>query len=145
MTPEQNKATLRGLLEEVVNQKKIAAFDEVTTPDFIEHEPLAPGLPPNREGTKQFFAVAIKAFPDLRVTIDDEIATGDKVVVRSTWTGTHQGEFQGIGPTGKRVTFQVIDICRFENGKLVEHWGQTDALGLLQQLGAIPAPGSAGR
>ena len=145
MTADQNKASLRRLLNEVVNQKRIPVFDEITTADFVEHEQLGPGLPPNREGAKQFFASAMKAFPDMRVTIDDEIATGDKVVMRSTWSGTHQGEFQGIGATGKRVTFQVIDICRFENGKIVEHWGLTDAMGLMQQLGAIPAPGSAGR
>jgi steroid delta-isomerase-like uncharacterized protein len=144
MTTEQNKSSLRGLLEEVVNEKNIPVFDEVTTADFVEHEQLGPGLPPNREGAKQFFAVALTAFPDLRAVIEDEIAEGDKVVVRSTWSGTHQGEFQGIPATGKRVTFQVIDIVRFQNGKIIEHWGQTDALGLLQQLGAIPAPGSAG-
>lgn len=139
MTAEQEKTSLRRLLEEVVNKKNISVFDEVTTPDFVEHEQLGPGLPPNREGAKQFFAVVLSAFPDLRVVVEDEITAGDKVVARSTWSGTHQGEFQGIPATGRQVTVQVIDICRIENGKIIEHWGQMDALGLLQQLGAIPA------
>jgi predicted ester cyclase len=141
MTADQNKASLRRLLNEVVNQKRIPVFDEITTADFVEHEQLGPGLPPNREGAKQFFVMLHSAFPDLRATIEDEVAEGDKVVARSSWSGTHQGEFQGIPATGKRVTFQVIDIARFENGKAVEHWGQADIMGLMQQLGAIPAPG----
>ena len=87
------------------------------------------------------FAVLHSAFPDLRATVEDEIADGDKVVVRSTWRGTHQGEFQGIPATGKQVSFPVIDIVRFENGKAVEHWGLVDAMSLMQQLGAIPGPG----
>jgi predicted ester cyclase len=80
------------------------------------------------------------AFPDFKATIDDIVAESDKVVIRMTWSGTHKGEFMGIPATGKRVSFGVIDIMRIAGGKLVEHWGQTDTMGMMQQLGAIPAP-----
>jgi predicted ester cyclase len=81
------------------------------------------------------------AFPDFKVTIDDLIAEGDKVVIRATWNGTQKGEFMGIPPTGKRVSFGVIDIIRMAGGKAVEHWGQMDSMGMMQQLGVAPAPG----
>jgi predicted ester cyclase len=81
------------------------------------------------------------AFPDFHATIDDIIAEGDKVVLRQTWTGTHKGEFMGIPPTGKRVSFGVIDIIRVDGDKCVEHWGQMDNAGLMQQLGAVPTRG----
>ncbi len=142
MTAEQNKALLRRLLEGAVNEKDLSILDEVLAPDFVEHEQLGPGIPPNIEGTKQFFAIALSAFPDMHCVIDDVIAEGDRVVARSTWSGTHQGEFMGVPPTGKSVSFQVIDIGRVENNKCVEHWGQADLMGLLMQIGAIPAPGA---
>ena len=81
------------------------------------------------------------AFPDFKVTIDDMIAEGDKVVVRGTWSGTHKGEFMGIPATGKSVSFGVIDTVRIAGGKMVEHWGLMDNFRLMQQLGVIPAPG----
>jgi steroid delta-isomerase-like uncharacterized protein len=80
------------------------------------------------------------AFPDFKATIEDILADGDKVVIRMTWTGTHKDEFMGIPATGKRMSIGVIDIIRVANGKGTEHWGQMDAMGMMQQLGAIPAP-----
>ena len=81
------------------------------------------------------------AFPDLKATIEDTIAEGDKVVIRMTWRGTHTGgEFMGIPATGKSVSIGVIDIIRISGGKAVEHWGQMDSMLMMQQLGAIPAP-----
>ena len=139
MSAEENKALFRRLVDEFINTGNEAVADEVMTPDFVEHEEL--GGPPTREGVKQFFAMFRAAFPDLRVTIEDMIAEGDKVVARLTMRGTHQGEFLGIPPTGKQVTMGVIDIVRVADGKAVEHWGISDQLGLMQQLGAIPAPG----
>ncbi len=140
-TAEENKALFRRFMEEVANQGNIDAVDELVAPDAVEHEELPPGTPPGREGVKHFFALLRNAFPDLRVTIDDQIAEGDKVVSRVTLSGTHKGEFVGIPPTGKTVTFGAIDIIRVAGGKLVEHWGVTDNLGLLQQLGVVPPPG----
>lgn len=142
MSTELNKALLRRSLEGAVNEKNISILDEILAHDFVEREQLGPGIPPNVEGTKQFFAMILSAFPDLHCTIEDEIAEGDRVVVRSKWSGTHQGEFMGVPPTGKSVTFPVIDIGRVEYNKVVEHWGQADLMGLLMQIGAIPAPGA---
>jgi steroid delta-isomerase-like uncharacterized protein len=127
-------------VEEVFNQGNIRAADEVISPDFVEREELPPGMPSGREGVKQMTVMFRSAFQDFKVTIDDVIAEGDRVVLRTTWSGTHRGEFMGIPPTGKRVSFGVIDIIRIAEGKFVEHWGQMDSMGLMQQLGAAPTP-----
>jgi steroid delta-isomerase-like uncharacterized protein len=128
-------------MEEVFNRGNISLVDELFAPDFVEHEELPPGIPPGREAVKQLPTMFRSAFPDFKVTIDDVIAEGDKVVVRSTWSGTHKGEFMGIPPTGKSVSFGVFDTIRIAGGKFVEHWGQMDTIGMMQQLGVIPAPG----
>ena len=141
MSTEQNKALFRRLMEEVFDRGNISLNDELFAPDFVEHEELPPGIPAGSEGVKQLSTMFRSAFPDFKATIDDMIAEGDKVVIRQTWSGTHKGEFMGIPPTGKRVSFGVIDIVRIAGGKFVEHWGQMDNMGLMQQLGLIPAPG----
>ncbi len=136
---EDNKALNRRFVEEVINQGNIEAIDELIDPGVVDHS--APeGFPTGREGAKQFAAMMRSAFPDLHLTIEDMIAEGDKVVMRSTWSGTHQGEFMGIPATGRRVTVSAIDISRVADGRMVEHWEQFDALGLMQQLGAVPPP-----
>ena len=81
------------------------------------------------------------AFPDLELTTEDIVAEGDKVAIRNTWRGTHQGSFHGLPPTGKRVAFTGTDIIRFVDGRIAEQWADLDALGLMQQLGAFPAGG----
>ncbi len=139
MSTEQNKTLARRLIEEGLGQGNISLFDEFLTPDFVEHEELPPGTPPGREGAKQLITMFHSAFPDFKVTIDDLIAEGEKVVIRQTWSGTHKGEFMGIVPSGKNVSFGVIDTFRIAGGKVVEHWGQTDNFALMQQLGVIPA------
>jgi steroid delta-isomerase-like uncharacterized protein len=141
MSTEQNKALVRRLMEEVFNRGNKSLVDELFAPDFVEREELPPGIPPDRESVKQFSTMFGSAFPDFKVTIDDIIAEGDKVVVRSTWSGTHKGEFMGIPPTGKSVSFGVFDTIRIAGGKFVEHWGQMDTMRMMQQLGVIPAPG----
>jgi steroid delta-isomerase-like uncharacterized protein len=97
-------------------------------------------MQPNREGFRQILAKFREALPDVHLTIEDEFADGDTVIQRISATGTHKGEFQGIPPTGKKVKVNGIHIWRFANGKAIENWVQLDALGLMQQLGAIPAP-----
>jgi steroid delta-isomerase-like uncharacterized protein len=114
--------------------------DEIMAPDFVEHEQLPPGIPIGREGVKVLTTMLRSAFPDFKATIDDIVAESDKVVIRMTWSGTHKGEFMGMPATGKRMSIGVIDIIRVSRGKVVEHWGQMDAMGMMQQLGAIPAP-----
>jgi steroid delta-isomerase-like uncharacterized protein len=141
MPTEQNKAIFRRMVEEIFNRGNMNLVDEFLAPDFIEREELPPGIPPGREGVKQMTIMFRSAFPDFKATIDDMIAEGDKVVVRMTWSGTHKGEFMGISPTGKSVSFGVIDIVRFAGDKFVEHWGMMDSTSMMQQRGAVPAPG----
>jgi predicted ester cyclase len=83
----------------------------------------------------------LSAFPDTKMTIEDQLAEGDKVTTRWTATGTHTGELMGIPATGKAVTVTGFDITRYSGGKSVEHWGQFDQMGMMQQLGVIPTPG----
>src|SRR5438034_9048441 len=135
---EANKAVVRRFVDEVMNQGKVDVIDEIVTADYVEHQ-TAPGTPATRDGLKQMMTNFRQAFPDLHVTLDDTIAEGDKVVMRTTMHGTQKGEFMGIAPTNKEVTISGIDIVRFQGGKAVEHWGNQDDLGMMQQLGAVPA------
>lgn len=138
MSAAENKAVFRRFYEEVVNKQNADAIYELTAADIIEHQPPPPPMPQDREGVKQFFQMMYQSFPDLKVRIDDEVAEDDRVVARTTWTGTHKGEFLGIPATGKQVSFSSIDIGRFKDGKITEHWGETDYMSVLQQLGVIP-------
>jgi len=131
---DTNKALLRRFYDEVIGQGKLDLIDELISPDFIEHEEF-PDLPPGREGVKQVFKMFLEGFPDLHFHVKDMVAEGDKVVARLTMHGTHKGPFMGMPPTGKEVFVQAIDILRFTDGKAVEHWGVTDQMSMMQQLG----------
>ena len=140
MSTEENKAIARRWFEESGNRHNLAIVDELFTPDYVNHAlGAAPGG--GREAEKQLIEGMLTAFPDMRFTIEDMVAEGDKVAVRYTIQGTHQGVFMGIPATGKAFTTTAIVILRFENGKIAEEWFQGDDLGMLQQLGVIPAPG----
>jgi steroid delta-isomerase-like uncharacterized protein len=134
--PEDHKSLLRRFYDEV-NAGNLAALDELLADDLIEHEET-PGLEPNKEGVKQFFAMFRSAFPNLHIDAHEMLADGDLVCARITTTGTHQGEFLGIPPTGKRIEVEAIDIVRMRDGQAVEHWGVTDTIAMLQQLGVVP-------
>jgi steroid delta-isomerase-like uncharacterized protein len=136
---EENKAIKNRLMEEVLNKKNLAAADEIVAEDFVELDPL-PGQEQGREGLKQILSVFFAAFPDLRWTIEEQIDEGDKVVSRFTWRGTHKGEFLGISPTGGQVTVKGVVIDRVVEGQFVESRILMDNLGMMQQLGVIPAP-----
>ncbi len=139
---EENKALIRRFVDKAQSSGKdaaLATIDEMLSPDFAERSGVFPSFPTTRDGMKQLFAMLHDAFPDLRATIHDQIAEDDKVVTRKTFHGTHQGELMGIPPTGKEVAFDVIDILRIADGKLIDHWAVVDQLGLMQQIGAIPA------
>jgi len=140
MSTEANKASMRRFYDEVFNKKNKAAIDEFIDPNQVDHD-APPGTPGGLKGAKQTITMYLTAFPDLHFTVEDLIAEGDKVVARLTVRGTHQGIFMGIPPTGKKATSTAIDINRLAGGKSVEHWLKMDSLGLLQQLGVIPAPG----
>jgi steroid delta-isomerase-like uncharacterized protein len=137
---EQNKILERRLIEEVWNRGNFAVVAELVASDYIGHSSTPADETHGREGYKQFHATLRKAFPDIHFTIEDQIVEGDKVVTRWTARGTHQGEFQGIPPTGKHGAITGISIDRIANDKVVECWTSTDDLGLLQQLGVVPAP-----
>lgn len=139
MAIEDNKAIIRRIGEEFWNQGRPEVLDEVFADDVVDHNP-APGQPPGREGIKLVNLGFRTAMPDMQMTVDDVLAEGDKVMWRWTAQGTHQGPLMGIPPTGKRATISGISIDRFVDGRIVERWLQMDMLGLLQQLGAIPAP-----
>ena len=140
MSTEANKAAIRHFYDEVFNKKNRAAIDEFIDPNQVDHA-APPGTPGGLAGAKQTIGMYLTAFPDLHFTVEDMIAEGDKLVARLTVRGTQQGAFMGIPPTGKHVTATAIDISRMAGGKSVEHWIEMDTLGMMQQLGVIPAPG----
>lgn len=142
MGTQDNVAVFRQLVDELVNKGNMAVVDVLMARDFVEHEELPPGFPLGREGVRQFFSLLHTAFPDLRGEIEDIVAQDDKVVFRMTWCGTQRGEFLGIPATGKPVSFEVFDMARVAGDKIAEHWGLPNNLKILQQLGAVPAPGS---
>jgi steroid delta-isomerase-like uncharacterized protein len=113
-------------------------IDEVVEPDVLFHAPVPTGAT-GAQALKQVWTVLLRAFPDLHVAIEDLIAEGDKVVARNTVTGTHQGEYHGVPPTGKSVTYHEIFILRFAGGQIAEIWGVVDVYSQLRQLGQIPA------
>jgi steroid delta-isomerase-like uncharacterized protein len=125
---------------EVMSGGKTEVIDELCAPDFFDHDPL-PGTTADLAGLKDFVAQIRAAFPDMQVTPDDMIAEGDQLAVRSTMRGTHQGDFMGIPATGKRASWTEMHIGRGVDGRLTEHWAVVDQLGMLVQLGVVPAPG----
>ncbi len=137
MSLEENKAVANRVWEEIWHQGKLSLLDELFATDFVRHDPngrVLRGVEQNR----QFISSMRTAFPDLHYTVDDEIAEGDKVVVRYHFDGTHREQFMGVPPTGKRVTYTGILIYRFVGGKIAEQWTETDLLSFLQQLGVVP-------
>ena len=142
---EQNKALARRALEEIWNQGKLAVIDELTASSATFHDPNVPGGKfTGPEGLKQLVQIYRGACPDVRLTINDQIAEGDKVVTRWTATGTHKGQLMAIAPTNKHATVTGVDIDRYQNGKVVEAWSSYDMLGLFQQLGVVPVMAPAG-
>ena len=126
-------------LYDLINAGDIDGFGRQIADDFVERAEI-PGIPPTKAGVVQYFRMLIAAFPNLRMDVQDVIAGGDKAVARVRVTGTHKGEFLGMPATGKAADVNLIDITRFDDDGLArEHWGVSDQLALLQQLGAIPA------
>ena len=136
---EENRALVRLLLEDDVSRGDVAVQERIIHPDFVDHT-NPPGMQHGLEGHQAIVSLFRAAFPDQWWQIEDLIAEGDKVVARTTMTGTHLGDFFGIAPTGKRVTLQGVHIVRIADGRIAEHWGSNDDLGLMRQLGAIPTP-----
>ena len=143
---DQNKGLARRAFEEVWNQGKLTVLDELAASNATYNDPNVPGGKfTGPEGIKQFVQIYRTAFPDVHITINDQIADGDKVVTRWTATGTHKGQLMGIAATNKHATVTGVDIARFHDGKVVEAWASYDMYGLLQQLGVVPAMAAAAK
>ena len=120
---------------EAISRGDADALDELMTPDVVDHNPV-PDQAPGVEGFKQWLAYARSSFPDFAGTVEDVIAEGGRVAGRVTWRGTHRGEFLGIPPTGREVSFSAFHIVQFAGGRAAEWWGTADLLSVIQQLGA---------
>jgi steroid delta-isomerase-like uncharacterized protein len=138
MSIEQNKALVHKYADRI-NAKDLAGVLTLFGSSHIEHA-VFPGMVSGIESLHAFLNMLFAGFPDVQMTILDTIAEGDRVVLRAITEGTHTGMFLGIPPTGKRAKWSSIDIHRIAGGKIVEHWLETDQLGLLQQLGLVPPP-----
>src|SRR5581483_5178197 len=134
-----NKDTMARFYEEI-SAGNIGIVDELISEDLIEHDEF-PGIPQSRDGVKQFFEMAKGAFPDLNFRILNLVEDGDFTVGHGLMEGTHEGDFMGVPPTGRRVSVPIADVVRFgSDGRAVEHWGVTDAGMMMQQLGVEPEP-----
>lgn len=140
MSNKSLKELYREYIEEIWNRKNLAAMDKYFTPDIVDHD-APPGQKPGLEGLKETFAMMQAAFPDWRIVIEKEVEEGDTVVTRIRTSGTHQGNFFGMPATGRQFQSKGIHILRYQDGKMAEHWGNSDDLGMLHQLGAIQMVG----
>jgi steroid delta-isomerase-like uncharacterized protein len=139
MSPDEHKAILRASYEVVFNQHQVDRAHEFYAPDYLDHG-ATPGQPPGLEGAKHKWAAYIAAAPDMRATIQELVAEGDKVAVAWTVEGTQQGELLGIPATGKHFRLPGMSIYRLAEGKIAEASEEWDRLDLLQQLGVLPTP-----
>jgi predicted ester cyclase len=139
VSAQENKEKARRMLEEAFGQGKVELVDEILDPEFVCYDPNSEsGAVRGAETIKQEIEWFRSAVPDLAYTVEDQVAEGDKVVSRYTATGTHQGEFFGVAPTGNRIEMGGIQIDRFDgNGKMVEEWPEYDLLGAMKQMGAV--------
>ncbi len=137
---EENKAIARRIYDEAWNKGNLDLIDELCDANLVAHN-LPPEVSPDRAGFKQLIAMYRAAYSDVQMIVEDQIAEGDRVVTRWTGRGTHKGELMGIPPTGRHVTVTGIDIERIAGGKVIEAWGEFDAMGMMQQLGVVPPPG----
>jgi steroid delta-isomerase-like uncharacterized protein len=136
MATESSLEVVNRMIEEIQNNKRLELVDELFSETFTNHTP-ASNTPGNREGMRQAFAMIHTAFPDGRITVDDQISDGGRVWTRKSFRGTHTGDFRGVPPSGKVITYQVIDVLAVEDGKITAHWSVLDRLDLYRQLGLI--------
>ena len=137
MLIEENKAVVRRYAEQVWNAGDLTAVEEFIAPAYIRHDPGLPMEVRGPDGVRAVISAYRTAFPDLHLILDDTLADGDKVVLRLTVRGTHQGDLMGIPPSGQGVEITAIEIFRLDGGKIVEQWVAVDNLGLMRQIGAL--------
>lgn len=138
MSKEQNGAALTQFAE-AVNTGNYDLFDKVVAPDCVDHDP-GPGQVPGPKGYRALFTEMRAAFPDMKAELATMVADDDSIAFAYTFTGTHNGPLMGIAATGKKVKFRGLQISKFRDGKMVERWGSSDQLGMLQQIGAREIP-----
>jgi steroid delta-isomerase-like uncharacterized protein len=138
MSIEQNKLVARRFFEDAYNTGNLELLDQLLAPGYVDQK-APPGTPAGPEGIKGVISLFRSAFPDLRFTIEDQVAEGDKVVTRYTFAGTHKGSLMGIPATGRHVSISGISLYRIANGKMQDAWIEYDMLGLMQQIGVVPA------
>ncbi|HEU5379461.1 MAG TPA: ester cyclase [Ktedonobacteraceae bacterium] len=138
MSTEHNKTIARQFFEDAYNTGNVALLEQLLAPTYVDYK-APPGTPDGPQGIAAIITMFRQAFPDLRFTIEDQVAEGDRVVTRYTFRGTQQGELMGIPPTGKQVSIGGISIYRISDGKMQQAWIEYDMLGLMQQLGVVPA------
>ena len=141
MSAEVNAGYIRHGIEEIFNKGNLAVADERFADDIVLHSPAQAEPMRGRETLKEFVVKLRRAFPDLRITVEDCVAAGDRVVTRCTTRGTQTGDYFGVPPTNRAVTMSEVQIYRVIDGKIVELWLEFNVLGVLQQLGMIPAGG----
>ena len=137
MSPEQNKTIVRRLLEEPWTGNMRVA-DELIDRNYVAHDPSSPEPLRGPDGFKENVSIYRAAFSDARITVDEQIAEGDKVATRWTGRGKHDGDLMGVAPTGKQVKVSGLTLSRLENGKVIEEYANWDTFGMMQQLGVVP-------
>jgi steroid delta-isomerase-like uncharacterized protein len=144
VSAEENKAVVRRWFEELFNAGNLEVADEIIAPDHINHDPTLPDIPSGPEGQRQIVNLYRGAFTNAHISIEEQLAEGERVATRWSGSGTHQGELMGVAATGNQVRVTGITINRVWGGKIQESWSNYDALGMMRQIGAIPEPGQAG-
>jgi steroid delta-isomerase-like uncharacterized protein len=140
LSPEENNKIAVRFFDEAWNNGNFAVLDELTSSDTLDHSTLHGQTEKGTDSFRQIITMFRSGFPDIHLTIEDEIYTGDRVVHRWTLRGTHTAPFMGIPPTNTKVEFTGTTIVRMEDGKLAERWSNVDMMRLLQQLGVVPPP-----
>ena len=138
MNTDQNKATYRRFIQEVFNEGRMDGIETYLSPTYVFHD-APPGTPPGRDGVKQIVSTFRTAFPDLDISIEEQVAEDDKVCSRTTMRGTHQGSIYGIAGTDRSVVVTGLTMVRIVGGRVVESWVKNDVMGLMNQLGAGPS------
>jgi len=138
---EDNMQIVREMVRQIQNEHRLDQVDRFFANDFVNHT-AQPGSPNDRESMRALFSAVTAAFPESKVTILDQTASGSRVWTYKRFTGTHTAPFYGVAPTGRVVTYEVMDILEIENGKITAHWAVVDQLGLLRQLGVTESPSS---
>ena len=136
---DSEKNAVRNFYETVINRQNTVIANSLMTEDFKMHDP-PPGYEGTRDGTKKFFMELFKAFPDMKLKVDQMVNEGDMVAVRVSGGGMHKGAFMGMPPSNKKINMNGMEIWRVTGGRVAESWGVWDTAGMLQQLGVMPSP-----